>query len=165
MSAQGKYFIGFDPGVSTGYAEFGGEPPILKDIGILRGFEALDTFLDELEDRRNEFTHGLVVVYEKYRAGFSAQGLASKRMIQIHGGKDNKTEQAIGSILRTARKLGATIVSQDASILPAAQLHSGVSLGKNHANSHDKAAYNHVHEYLLRQKLITPRILGDRKIT
>jgi hypothetical protein len=155
-----RHYIGFDPGKSTGVAEFSGEPPVVVRLETLRGEKALDEYLDELETRELD---DLTIIYEAYKAGFSAQGLASEKMIKIHGGKSNQTEQAIGSILRTARRLKAKVVAQDSNILPMAIKHSGVKLGTNHNNSHDKAAYNHVHEYLLRQGLIQPRVIDARR--
>lgn len=150
-------YIAFDPGVATGIAAWDKNIKLVK-LNILRGFEALYKFLDEIEAQNPKPD---VIIYEKYRVGHSYDKLVSGGTLsRIHGGKTVPTEQAIGNILRTANKIKARVISQEQSILAVAQLHSGIKLSKNHANSHHQSAYNHGYEWLLRQGLIKPRVLG-----
>lgn len=153
--------VAFDPGVNAGIAFFDREGNLLE-MKILRGFKEQDECFDELESLRGSADE-FIFLYERYRAGFSQAGLQSKKFSQIHGGKANQTEQSIGSFLRTARRLSARVEHQDSQILVVAQLHSGMKIPSNHDQSHHVAAYNHGYEWLLRKKIIKPRVLRENK--
>lgn len=147
-------YVAFDPGIATGIAEFD-EKGILQLFDILKGDKKLDEYLDKLE---SEHTVD-VVIYEEYRVGHSHSQLLTDKYSTIHGGKSVPTEQAIGNILRTARRLNAKIVKQQPRILSVAQLWSGVKIPTNHDKSHGIVALNHGIYYLTQQKIIKPRVL------
>lgn len=149
-------YVAFDPGTNTGVAGWdeNGLPKFLK---VCKGAEALDNFLDELEAQQPPPS---VFIYERYRVAYSRANYHQARYAAIHGGKSVVAEQAIGSILRTGRKLSVQVVPQEPAVLSVALLHAGISKPKGHLRD-DLSAYAHGHEYLLRQGLIKPRVLSD----
>ncbi len=152
-------YVAFDPGINTGVAGWD-EDALIKFFKICKGMEALDKFLDELEVQQPPPTH---FIYERYRVAYSRANYNQAKYAAIHGGKSVVAEQAIGSILRTARKLKVSVTPQEPSILSVALLHAGIPKPKGHLRD-DLSAYVHGNEYLLRQKLITPRVLEQNKL-
>lgn len=157
MSDNNIYYVAFDPGKATGVAAFNQQGEIL-DTKILKNETDLDNYLDTLEDRKTV----KVIIYEKYRVGFSyGQLTTNAKYGRTHGGKSVPAEQAIGSILRTARKLKTEIVSQEPAILPVAAKWSGIPLPKNHDQSHHISALNHGIYYLTNKGILKPRVLNN----
>lgn len=151
-----NYYVAFDPGKDTGVAAYN-EKGVLQETNIIRGMLDLDNYLDKIEEAKET----RVIIYEKYRAGYSAQNLTTKKYATIHGGKPLITEQVIGMILRTARKIGAEIVGQEPSILNVAQLWTGYKIPKNHDQSHHISAMCHGMYYLIDNKIVKPRVLEN----
>lgn len=149
-------YIAFDPGINTGVAcwDENALPGIFK---VCHGSIELDAFLDELEAQKPAPS---VFIYERYRVAYSRANYNQAKYAAIHGGKSVVAEQAIGSILRTARKLKVSVVPQEPAILSVALLHAGIPKPKGHLRD-DLSAYAHGYEYLLRQGLIKPRVLGS----
>jgi hypothetical protein len=145
-------YVAFDPGVTTGIAcwdetckERTGQP---VHVGMVNE-EDLDDFLEiKLPGRGTK-----VFIIEEYRI------LPSK--LRIHSGSKVPTIQVIGQLKSYARRKKIELVEQPTSILPMAQLQSGVKLSKNHANSHWASAYNHGYFYLRQKGLIESRSLRD----
>lgn len=152
-------YVAFDPGKNTGVAGWD-ENGLIKFFKVCSGAEALDKFLDELEAQKPPPTH---FIYERYRVAYSRANYNQAKYAAIHGGKSVVAEQAIGSILRTARKLKVNVESQEPSILSVALLHAGIQKPKGHLRD-DLSAYAHGNEYLLRQGIIKPRVLDGNNL-
>src|ERR1043165_2424471 len=141
----GKYcYVAFDPGINTGVACFSGDGTPLF-LETLRGHEKLWKFLDALEVQKPAPT---AIIYERYRLAYSHDNYHQAKYAKIRAGQSVPTEQAIGSILRTARKLSCKVVPQESSILPMALLHAGIKKPQGHLPDH-QSAFAHGHEYLL----------------
>lgn len=155
VESYSKY-VAFDPGINTGVACFSatGNPVFLE---TLRGHGKLWEFLDRLELQQPKPT---TIIYERYRVGYGPNNYHQAKYAKIHAGQTVPTEQAIGAILRTARKVGCAVIPQEPSILPMALLHAGIKKPKWHLPDHE-SAFAHGHEYLLRQGIIKPRVLNE----
>lgn len=140
-------YLAFDPGAATGVCRFDhtGDEVELK---ILRGLDALADYLEECKPAS-------VVIYESY--------IVFQKKANAHIGSNLPTAQAIGMIKAKARKWGATIIPQPSSILPIAQMWSGVKLPSNHKESHDIAAFNHGVYYLTKEGIREQRVIKESK--
>ena len=80
-------------------------------------------------------------------------------------GSSMETPQIIGMVKMYAHQKDVPVVEQPASILPIAEMWSGVKVnGKGgHAQSHWKSAYNHGWYYLQKNGLKKSRILDESK--
>lgn len=140
-----RHLVSFDPGKATGWAVFIDGLPT-KDIGILRGLDALDDFL---ADYVGKYGMPDVVVYE----GFLLYSHKAKQQ----SGSRMEASQAIGKIKFWCKLIRVPlVVMQDANILPIAVKWSKLPLPGDHDNSHHISAYNHGWYYLVKNGMQLP---------
>jgi hypothetical protein len=136
---QVMYLVSFDPGETTGVAEFNEEGDLRK-AGQFR--------FKELVDYCENLSNVEYIVCEDFRIRRSkATKFVGNRM---------ETIQAIGVIRAAAQRLEAEFILQDSSILPIAQKWTQVPLPKDHSASHWISAFNHGAYWLIRR--------GERKV-
>lgn len=125
-----KHLLVFDPGKSTGWANF--MEGKLKDYGIVRGLDEFNDFL-----REYVIEHGTpdVILYETFHL--------FPNKAQRQAGSDMPASQIIGKIELWASLIGAKIEKQNSSILTIAQMWSKVKVPTNHNESHGIVALNH----------------------
>ena len=125
-------YLAFDPGETTGYFIFNDDGSD-KDLGQLKGEEELFQFLTTVEKPQ-------LIIMEVFR-------LFGHKALQ-QSGSNMFTSLVEGMVKLWARQHSIPVVEQPASILPIAQLWSGVSLKGDHSKSHYKSAFNHGVYYL-----------------
>lgn len=125
-----KHLLVFDPGKSTGWANF--MEGKLKDYGIVRG---LDEFNDFLREYVIQYGTPDVILYETFHL--------FPNKAQRQAGSDMPASQIIGKIELWASLIGAKIEKQNSSILTIAQMWSKVKVPTNHNESHGIVALNH----------------------
>lgn len=127
------YLVSFDPGNTTGYAEFneGGDCIV---YGQLK-FDDLVDYCNNLEDVK-------VIVCED----FKIRGPKAKSFI----GSRLETVQAVGVIRAAAQRIQAEFVLQDASIKPTAQKWTQLRPVGAHSNSHWVDAFSHGAYWLIK---------------
>ena len=131
--------IGFDPGLTTGYAVFNNGIP--GAIGQLDSLDELTDFLEGLP-----YTPDLIVM-EKYALW--------KWMALEQSGSKMEVAQAEGIIKSYARRKRVELIEQAPSVLGNAKLWTGVNHKQgNHAFSHWKSAYNHMYFYLIKNGMV-----------
>ena len=140
-----KHLIVFDPGKATGWALF--EDGKIKDWGILRSLPELDEFLINYVTNYGMPTN---VLYENF--------IVFANKAQKQTGSKMEAPQAIGKIKLWASMLGITPEKpQMSNILKLAVKWSGVDHDKgDHANSHNKAAFNHGVYWLVKNDMMLP---------
>lgn len=139
--------MSFDPGKKTGVVTWSAEakPLMVNELNE----EELDEFLDMIESHPDS---PIMFIYEIY--------VVYGGMAIHHIGKEVLTEQVIGSIRRTARRIKAEIVKVPATNKKIAALWSGTKIPKGHMPDW-MAAYLVGYWKLYNMKLIRPRVLDE----
>ena len=135
--------VAFDPGEMTGYAIFEVHPDrpedtFFVDLGQFHHKDAFEKISELVTDET------AVVVVEDYRV--------FHHKAKAHSGSKLITTRVIGSMEYRTQQVKARMVQQPSNILPIAQKWSGITLGGNHAQSHQFSAVNHGFFYLVKQK-------------
>lgn len=136
-----RYYLGFDPGITTGYAVFNEQfQPV--DLGQL-SFNALCGVLDSDDPY---FKDPIKLVVEDY--------MIYPNKAKAHAGSRVQTRDAIGAIRAYARRKGVQIVFQGADKLDIALRYAGVTMPSDHSLTHKWSAYAHLYYYLVTQGLL-----------
>lgn len=132
-------YLAFDPGETTGWAEFNDEGEC-KAYGQL----SFDELIAKCEDWRGTPELKTVIIEEFVVFNHKARKFAGSRM---------KTSQAIGIIKSMAHANGAKVVEQPANIKPIAQKWTQIKPPSDHSQSHWVDAFNHGAYYLIKQNI------------
>lgn len=139
-------YLAFDPGVSTGYAEYNDNGEITR-LGILRSLEELEEYLATTELRPR------VVICEDYI-------IHSPRQLAAHKGSKVQTTRAIGMVRMMCRVWGSKFVLQSPRILSIGFTWAKVRRPRDsaHRDTHDQFAHAHGTYYLVKNGI--KKVLG-----
>lgn len=130
--------LAFDPGETTGWAEFDIHGKIVDHGQITNGVEGLTGWLMEYDKPVH------TVIYESYMVRPDSHSL------QANVGSKMETVQAIGVIRGWAFTKKAEIVAQQPQIKKIAELQAGFKVKGDHKNSHWQDAVLHGVYYLVK---------------
>lgn len=138
--------IGFDPGYTTGVAEFYCDNKLAFPTGQYQWkYPDLLSELDNLGDHLVA-TDKIIVVIEDFK-------LLPHKAQRLAGTGFEQTIEAIGAIKSFAHQHKAEVVMQSPRIKPIAQQWTQVKPVGAHKNSHWVDAYNHAKYYMIKNNL------------
>lgn len=130
-------YIGFDPGGTTGIARVNNRGMVI-DMNMVK-LDDLTDFLEELPT-----VAILHVVMEKYKQlPFKWKALAARKT------NTGEVFQAEGIIKSWCKRNDLPLAEQPATVLPIAMKHTGITMPKDHSQSHGHAALLHVKEWMI----------------
>jgi hypothetical protein len=140
------WMVSFDPGVTTGYAEWDAHGGPLRHGQLSE--DELFAYLDNLAEPPE-----ILVIESFVLFGHKAKQLS---------GSDMKTSQVIGMIKTYAKKWKAEVIMQPAHIKRIAEKWSGAKPIGAHKNSHWVDAFNHGYYYLQKTGVLRSRALEQQ---
>lgn len=145
-----KFYIGFDPGKTTGVSIIDLEPggvPITQDMRQVK-IEDMPALFDELDKLIPDNEHIVGIIYERF--------ITYRQYAQRQVGSKQEAAQVIGMVKMWAAKRKKPTVEQGADILNIAYRWTGIPKQGDHSKSHAWDAYHHIMYYLIKNKLAKP---------
>ena len=145
------YYLAFDPGNTTGYAEFDVHGEI-SDFGqINNGVEGITDFVMQYDKPIH------TVIIESYMV------LPDDHSVKANVGSKLETVQVIGVLRGWAYSKKAKIVMQQPQIKKIAELQAGFKVKGKHENTHWQDAVLHGVYYLVKNKIRKPKGLEGKE--